>query len=113
MKLLKVLSLILIVGFVSCEQTPPPITESSLVGECFPSSRVEGCRICLMSDKQYNGPKGNYYRAYFSLNNDPKDFYLNCGGEGEWRFENNTIILGSNSSNCDNIRSVAGKYPQG
>lgn len=106
MKLLKVLSLILIVGFVSCEK---PLTEEDFMGECFPSSRLDRARICFVK-YDVNGNEGNYYRAYFGT--EAKDFYLNCGGEGTWRFENNTIILGPNNSRCGNIRNLAGRYPQ-
>ena len=87
-------------------QGPQPLTERDLMGKCHESSRVLGVRICFYS----NDDKGNYYRAY--VGDEPRDFLLNCGGEGMWKVENNTIILGSNSSNCANIRSVAGRYPQ-
>lgn len=39
---------------------------------------------------------------------------LNCGGDGNWSFQNGKIILGSNSSNCSHTREIAGnKYVKG
>ena len=35
---------------------------------------------------------------------------LNCGGEGNWSFENGKITLGPNDSNCESTRNMAGSY---
>jgi hypothetical protein len=34
----------------------------------------------------------------------------NCGGDGTWSMQGEKIILGSNDSNCESTRDIAGAY---